>query len=158
VQTDSNALAALKHIKTMNGIEFDKYAYRLFHMWAGIFLSGTERFGDYRILDPWWGQRWGDDWRKIENIPDKYYEEKMILTAAKLLKTREVALALGAAAMIPPVVAYIAVGLAVAGTGLEIASAYSADDDETDADGAYPAYVRIWLSKIIEQLKSNEGE
>ena len=50
----------MDHMRSMNGIEYDYYYVWGGHVFAGIFLSGNDRYGDYRCVDPWWQQQWTD--------------------------------------------------------------------------------------------------
>jgi hypothetical protein len=67
-QTDESAGDAVKRIERMNGLDFGYYAIVPAHVWAGIFPAGADRFAEYRALDPWWGQKWRDDWRHPDNL------------------------------------------------------------------------------------------
>jgi hypothetical protein len=67
-QTHENAGEAVKRLERMNGLDFGHYAIVPAHVWAGIFPAGADRFAEYRALDPWWGQRWPQEWRQPENL------------------------------------------------------------------------------------------
>ena len=59
---------ALKRLEKMNGIDFGYYSRTPFHVWAGIFPAGADRFSEYRALDPWWYQYWPSAWAQPENL------------------------------------------------------------------------------------------
>ena len=67
-QTHEGAREAVNRLERMNGIDFGHYALVPAHVWAGIFPAGADRFDEYRALDPWWGQRWPQEWRQPENL------------------------------------------------------------------------------------------
>ena len=67
-QTHESAREAVKRLERMNGLDFGHYAIVPAHVWAGIFPAGADRFGEYRALDPWWGQEWPEGWRRPENL------------------------------------------------------------------------------------------
>jgi len=52
----------LRRLEKMNGIDFGYYSRTPFHVWAGIFPAGADRFSEYRALDPWWYQYWPNEW------------------------------------------------------------------------------------------------
>jgi hypothetical protein len=58
----------LKRLEKMNGIDFGYYSRTPFHVWAGIFPAGADRFSEYRALDPWWYQYWPKEWVQPENL------------------------------------------------------------------------------------------
>jgi hypothetical protein len=72
-----NVSASVKRMATMNGIEFDYYAMRPIHVWAGFFLSGCDRYDDYRALDPWWRQCWPETMLDLNNLMNKW-DEKLL--------------------------------------------------------------------------------
>jgi hypothetical protein len=58
----------LRRLEKMNGIDFGYYSRTPFHVWAGIFPAGADRFSEYRALDPWWYQYWPKEWIQPENL------------------------------------------------------------------------------------------
>jgi hypothetical protein len=76
VHNGGDVTASVKRMASMNGIEFDYYAMRPVHVYAGFFLSGCGRYDDYRVLDPWWRQSWPAEMKELRNLMNKY-EEKM---------------------------------------------------------------------------------
>jgi len=159
------AQQALEHMKKMNGIEFDKYGYPWWHVWAGIFPSGTDRFGDYRVLDPWWGQHWLDEWRDYKNLNTKYYEEQQHAKLAATVAVFAAAIALVAgvpvAASLQAAALYIArdavwrilviLGVSAA-TGEEAAAGSMALEDYVMPGGTIRDYSADWLRIIVKEI------
>ena len=58
----------LTRLEKMNGLDFGYYSRTPFHVWAGIFPAGADRFSEYRALDPWWYQYWPKEWAQPENL------------------------------------------------------------------------------------------
>jgi hypothetical protein len=72
----ASALAAVKRMQAMNGIDVGHYAIVPAHVWAGIFHAGSARFEKCRALDPWWAQKWQDEWREPERLLTQADEER----------------------------------------------------------------------------------
>jgi len=76
-------MTEMARMRTMNGIEFDYYSMNPVHVWAGIFLSGMDRYGDYRAIDPWWEQSWRNGaYRKPEGLLTAWGEKAQVAKCA----------------------------------------------------------------------------
>jgi hypothetical protein len=172
-RSEPSTQAAVERMKSMNGIEFEKYRFPVAHLWAGIFLSGMDRYGDYRCLDPWWEQRWLGEWNRIEALPSKYYEEKQIAKCAAASVALAAALAatgigiasipIGFAAAMAAISAWFSgasllyilgiLGIGAA-AGEEAAAAYSSDASYAGADGTIPSVGAAWLRTIVQEISA----
>lgn len=78
--------SGLTMLRSMNGIEFEYYAMQPAHVWAGVFLSGTDRYADYKALDPWWEQKWDNPaYAFPAGLMDSWGEKGMVAKCAALL-------------------------------------------------------------------------
>jgi hypothetical protein len=156
-------------MRSMNGIEFDYYAMRPAHVWAGFFLSGTDRYADYKALDPWWNQRWKDpSYASPAGLMDREGQHTMVAENAAAAVVSAVALV--GLFSFQPVTVVIAFGTGLRAIMLWLAGGSPAaimtllglrvveeilltsDSNLIRAGGAYPSYKREWFRLYIPQI------
>lgn len=159
-------------MKRMNGLEFDYYASRPVHVWAGFFLSSMGKYGDYAALDPWWGQHWKNpDYKDYTKLRGKWGERARIygtyamvavlaVVLVKLLAIYGIATSLSAA--VSAIYAWltgasVAQILAILGisAGADAVS-YTADSDLTDGAGRYQGYLAGWPIAFLRFISQSE--
>ena len=168
----ADSRSQLATMKRMNGIEFDYYASQPAHVWAGFFLSGMGRYGDYAALDPWWGQHWNNpDYKNYNNLKGKWGERARIYGMYAMIAVLAVALikvlaAYGMAVSLSAAISAIQAWLAGASTvqilallGISAgadAVSYTADSDFTDSTGRYRSYSPNWPISFIRTISQTE--
>jgi hypothetical protein len=159
----------------MNGIEYEMYQIYGWHVWAGIFLSGSEE--KYaKALDPWWEQRWDDpslkDHKNLITVYTEYTNLKLserglsvqaistiiagVLPFAYLLAP--ILAKYGIIKTIPATVTFINLWLFGSG-GAATAVNTLEGVDETSAiynqqDGRKNRYDRSWFIKFIQGISN----
>jgi hypothetical protein len=160
-------------MRSMNGIEFEYYAMRPAHVWAGFFLSGTDRYSDYKALDPWWDQKWEDpSYASPDGLMDRWGEKAMAAKNAAALGLMAIALVgllalggvevsiFGALAALKawvigtwPAEVIAAFGVDVAG-GVAVANelSFTSESDYAKENGMLPLYDSNWFVQFIRQI------
>ena len=167
IHTGGSVSASVKRMASMNGIEFDYYAMRPIHIWAGFFLSGCDRYEDYRALDPWWRQSWPETMLDLNNLMNKW-DEKLLFGKissglpqsladtlgwgiSRALQTVQGWLSgsQGSADLIPP---DLNVPLPSAG-GVVYDLIFTAENDLADPNGMFAWGKANWYRSLINELK-----
>ena len=174
-------LAQIELMQRMNGIESEYCAVPFisnstglfFHVWANLFLAGTDHVGDGKALDPWWEQRWTDPALKNhEALITSYMELNTRLSERGLLAITITELTAG---VVAAAVALVAISIAV-GFPLAIPAATSllitllattgplygsilwgprCDVENYKADGEPAEYEPMWFVKFMEGVRKN---
>ena len=72
---EGGGVEKIESMMDMNGIEYQYCSFTPFHVWANLFLSGTDQIKAAKALDPWWEQRWVDpSLKNHENLRTVYSE------------------------------------------------------------------------------------
>lgn len=168
-----DATGQIETMARMNGIEFEQYEITGWHVWAGIFLSGTEP-GRAKALDPWWEQRWNDPSLKDHQNLITVYSELNWKLSERGLSVRAISAitagVLALAVLLAPLLAGFGVilpaaGLAkllIAGIGGAAVAVNAAEGVDPNAainnpqDGRKKHYEPNWFKNFITSLSQKE--
>ena len=160
----------------MNGIEYELYQIYAWHVWAGIFLSGSDD-KHAKALDPWWEQRWDDPSLKNHENLITVYSELNLKLSERGLSVRAISTIIagvlpfayllapilakfGIIKSIPAIVQFINIWLFGSGGAATAVNALEGVD-ETSAiynqqDRRKNRYDRSWFTNFIQSLSNTD--
>ncbi len=162
----------------MNGIEYDHYAMRPFHVWASFFLSGNDRYKAYKALDPWWEQKWKDpSYASPDGLMDNIWGERArmaevaayiaVLVLPLCLLCAHLGYAVPLSGALRGLRAWFAgasrkeimdaLGLSYLYTSLANEKSLQSDSSMVQADGSYYRYSTMWFNRYITRLNSTHS-
>jgi hypothetical protein len=158
---------SVARMQTMNGIEFDLYAMRPLHVWAGIFLSGTGRYDNYRALDPWWRQSWPEEMKDPQNLMNKWNEKMMLgkisAVSGGMAEVVASALGCGLSKALETVQGWLGgsadrvnlvPGWTAPSGGVIHDISFTSDSDLTLPDGEIPGGKPTWYRELIDEIRN----